>query len=95
MIFGESFRGSQRQASRASRGRLNGLSRSTLRITRRGPKETNFRIVDIPGLVQGSFKLLVYVTHTLIKLDNGTNNDHQISKLLVNSYLSNALSIIV
>jgi hypothetical protein len=33
----------------------NRLSSSTLRITRRGPSEPNFTIVDIPGLVRGEF----------------------------------------
>jgi hypothetical protein len=32
---------------------LSRLSSSTLRITRTGPKETNFAIVDIPGLIRG------------------------------------------
>lgn len=29
------------------------LSRSILRITRSGPRETNFAIVDVPGLIRG------------------------------------------
>jgi hypothetical protein len=33
--------------------RANRLSTSILRITRSGPKETNFVIVDVPGLVRG------------------------------------------
>jgi hypothetical protein len=32
---------------------LSRLSSSTLRITRTGPNETNFAIVDIPGLIRG------------------------------------------
>lgn len=39
--------------------RSNRLSSSVLRITRCGPDETNFAIVDVPGLVRGKqyFKL--------------------------------------
>jgi hypothetical protein len=33
------------------------LSESILRITRSGPKETNFAIVDIPGLVRGNQRI--------------------------------------
>jgi Dynamin family len=36
------------------------LSNSTLQITRSGPDENNFAIVDIPGLIRGKCILIVY-----------------------------------
>jgi hypothetical protein len=42
-----------KQNSMAPGRRTNRLSSSILRITRSGPKETNFAIVDVPGLVRG------------------------------------------
>jgi len=58
---------------------VNRLSNATLRITRRGPQETNFAIVDIPGLVRGDEKDLEYQT----------------ARQLVEKYFSNPRSIIV
>ncbi|KFY43146.1 hypothetical protein V495_04136 [Pseudogymnoascus sp. VKM F-4514 (FW-929)] len=57
----------------------NRLSNSTLRITRRGPKETNFTIVDVPGLVRG----------------NETHPEYKTAKGLVKHYLDNPRSIVV
>ncbi|CZR56073.1 uncharacterized protein PAC_05961 [Phialocephala subalpina] len=75
IIFGST---AKRSPSRHGRSK-NGLSSSILRITRRGPKETNFAIVDIPGLVRG----------------NGTNSEHRTAKNLVEKYLKNPRSIVV
>ncbi|KAF7930302.1 uncharacterized protein EAE98_004703 [Botrytis deweyae] len=61
------------------RPKYNRLSSSVLRITRRGPDEKNFAIVDIPGLVRGDAK----------------NTEHQTAKTLVQHYMHNPRSIIV
>ncbi len=58
---------------------MNRLSTSTLRITRSGPKETDFSIVDIPGLV---------------RVRNG-GTEHQTAMDLVEKYKKNPRSIIV
>ncbi|KFY11918.1 hypothetical protein V491_06997 [Pseudogymnoascus sp. VKM F-3775] len=50
------IRDASKKKSGASKLNPNRLSSSTLRITRRGPKETNFSIVDVPGLVRGNEK---------------------------------------
>lgn len=49
------------------RPKYNRLSSSVLRITRRGPDEKNFAIVDIPGLVRGEYyhHLLVFIELTV------------------------------
>ncbi|KAE8449455.1 hypothetical protein EG329_008063 [Mollisiaceae sp. DMI_Dod_QoI] len=75
VIFGGTVK---RSPSRHSRS-INRLSSSTLKITRRGPNETNFAIVDIPGLVRG----------------NETNSEHRTAKNLVEKYLNNPRSIVV
>ena len=48
---------SLRRSSNGRRPNASKLSGSTLRITRSGPKETNFAIVDIPGLIRGKLRL--------------------------------------
>lgn len=50
-----------------------------LRITRRGPDEKNFAIVDIPGLFRGDAK----------------NTEHQTAKTLVHHYMHNPRNTIV
>ncbi|KAF7899814.1 hypothetical protein EAF00_004150 [Botryotinia globosa] len=61
------------------RPKYNRLSSSVLRITKRGPDEKNFAIVDIPGLVRGDSK----------------NTEYQTAKTLVQHYMHNPRSIIV
>ncbi|KFY83544.1 hypothetical protein V498_07992 [Pseudogymnoascus sp. VKM F-4517 (FW-2822)] len=55
------------------------LSSSTLRITRRGPRETNFTIVDVPGLDRG----------------HETHLEQKTARSLVKHYLDNPRSIVV
>ncbi|KAE9366660.1 P-loop containing nucleoside triphosphate hydrolase protein [Stipitochalara longipes BDJ] len=73
MIFSDSFRKSIRKQNASQ------LSSSTLRITRSGPKETNFAIVDIPGLIRG----------------DDSHAESRTAKQLVQKYLENPRSIIV
>lgn len=63
MIFDNTFN---------KRRTLSRLSSSTLRITRTGPKETNFAIVDIPGLIRGNDSLECRTAKQLVQryLDN-------------------------
>lgn len=75
MIFGGTIK---RTPSRHGRS-PNRLSGSTLKITRRGPKETNFKIVDIPGLVR----------------KKEGNSEHRTARSFVQKYLNNPRSIVV
>ncbi|KUJ23896.1 uncharacterized protein LY89DRAFT_726947 [Mollisia scopiformis] len=74
MIFGSTVR-----RNSPKHGRVNRLSSSILKITRRGPKERNFAIADIPGLVRG----------------NESNSEHRTAKNLVQNYLNNPRSIVM
>jgi hypothetical protein len=73
----------------------NRLSSSTLRITRRGPSEPNFTIVDIPGLVRGEFITKDWVNITDFVKGNNSNTEHRTARYLVEKYLRNSRSIIV
>jgi hypothetical protein len=83
MIFAGTESSPSRRNHMNYRRNMNRLSSSTLRITRSGPKETNFSIVDIPGLVRGG--------------DGGRDggSEHRTARYLVDKYKNNRRSIIV
>jgi len=83
-----------KQNSMAPGRRTNRLSSSILRITRSGPKETNFAIVDVPGLVRGRRASSVKL-QCLRVIGNETNTEHDTAKYLVKKYLGNLRSIVV
>jgi hypothetical protein len=70
------------------------LSLSTLRIIRSGPNETNFTIVDIPGLVRG-FRPLQYFSSSSNTCTGNDTPEYRTAKSLVEKYLNNPRSIIV
>ncbi|RDW78264.1 hypothetical protein BP5796_06116 [Coleophoma crateriformis] len=73
------FGSSSRENNNIGEKHANRLSSSILRITRHGPNETNFAIVDIPGLVRG----------------NEANSEYRTARDLVEKYLRNMRSIVV
>jgi hypothetical protein len=75
--------------------RVSRLSLSTLRIIRSGPNETNFTIVDIPGLVRGFCPFQYCFSRPNIKIGNESHTEHRTAKSLVEKYLNNPRSIIV
>ncbi|KAH8802678.1 P-loop containing nucleoside triphosphate hydrolase protein [Xylogone sp. PMI_703] len=59
------------------------ISNSVLRIDRSGPHETNFAIIDIPGLIRDNGKMY------------RGQSEHNIIKKLVDRYLNNSKSLVV